>query len=75
MRVDQLDLLRLGHPVGDHSRSLEQRGLVGERPGRGEPGEEAGRTLEQRRERGGAGAVVESVERRELDEWPAHDPR
>ena len=48
MGIDELDLLRFGHRVGDPPGGLEQGAPVDERPSGDEAGQEAGRTLEER---------------------------
>jgi hypothetical protein len=75
VRVDELELLVLGHRVGDRAGAFEQRRLGAERPGGGEPREEPRRALEQRREGGGTRGVVQAVEGRQRDERRGHEPR
>ena len=52
MRIDELDLLVLGHRRRDGARAFEQCVDRTERPGRCEPPQELRRTLEQRCHRG-----------------------
>ena len=62
MGVDQLDLLGLGHRVGDLAGPLEQPRHRAERARDGQSAEEPRRALEQRRQRRGEDAGRDGVE-------------